>query len=126
MDTEENEIINVNAFIESRIRLIRDDYFVRSKDVNECIKSDMQLPEPALKKLEEMCKYIVICLNKIIFWLCFLIFIYFFSSPKLLNTEENQKKIDSLSDFDFESLSLLEYLYVYYNKFWRKKRFNLF
>ena len=57
MDTEENEIINVNSFIESRIRLIRDDYFVRNKDVNECIKSDMQLPEPALKRLEEMCKY---------------------------------------------------------------------
>lgn len=56
MDTEENEIINVNSFIESRIRLIRDDYFVRNKDVNECIKSDMQLPEPALKRLEEMCK----------------------------------------------------------------------
>ena len=81
MDTEESEIINVNAFIESRIRLIRDDYFVRNKDVNECIKSDMQLPEPAIKRLEEMCKYIVcLNLNSILFFLCFIIRNIYFKS----------------------------------------------
>ena len=57
MDQEEGEIINIKQFIDSRIPLLRDDFFVRNKNVSECIKSDMQLPESALANLEEMCKY---------------------------------------------------------------------
>jgi hypothetical protein len=56
MDKEEGEIINVRKFIDSRIPLLRDDYFVRNKNLSDCIKSDMQLPEPALANLEEMCE----------------------------------------------------------------------
>lgn len=56
MDADEKEIINVKQFIDARIPLIREDYFIRNKNVQECIKTDMQLPDAALGKLQEMCK----------------------------------------------------------------------
>ena len=49
-------LINLNEFIESRLPLIREDYFGRNKNISECIKYDMQLPEPAIERLSEMCK----------------------------------------------------------------------
>ena len=56
MDAEETEIINVRKFIDLRLPLLRDDFFVRNKNVSECIRSDMQLPESAIANLEEMCE----------------------------------------------------------------------
>ncbi len=53
---DDNGIINIKLFIENRIPLIREDYFVKNKNVQEAIKFDMQLPEMAIERLEEMCK----------------------------------------------------------------------
>ena len=56
METAGSNLINLNEFIESRLPLIREDYFGRNKNISECIKYDMQLPEPAIERLSEMCK----------------------------------------------------------------------
>lgn len=76
----------MKQFIISRIPIIREDYFVRNKNIQECIKSDMQLPDAALERLEEMC------------------------NPNHLNSEEHQNSIDTLNDLDSESLSLLDFV----------------
>lgn len=52
----EDEVINLREFLEERIGLVREDYFQRNKDLRESIKCDLDLPEPAFNKLEEMCK----------------------------------------------------------------------
>jgi len=92
MDADEKEIINVKQFIDARIPLIREDYFIRNKNVQECIKTDMQLPDAALGKLQEMC------------------------NPKLLNTEDHQKSIDNLNDLDSDTLSLLDFVRNQYKR----------
>ncbi len=49
-------LINLSEFVESRLPLIREDYFTRNKNVAEAIKIDMQLPEMAADRLEPMCE----------------------------------------------------------------------
>ena len=53
---EENNVINIQEFLNQRLTLIRDDYFVRNKNIREAIKQDLDLPDAAFSKLEEMCK----------------------------------------------------------------------
>ena len=57
-DGEVEEPINLSEFLEKRVCLLHDQYFMRNKNVNELIRNDFpDLPDPAFKKLEEMCKY---------------------------------------------------------------------
>lgn len=48
--------VDLREFVMARLPLIREDYFMRGKTVNEAIKSDMQLPEVAMERLVDMCK----------------------------------------------------------------------
>lgn len=54
---EEEGTVDLREFVLTRLPLIREDYFMRGKSVNEAIKSDMQLPEVAMERLIDMCKY---------------------------------------------------------------------
>ena len=55
-DQEENDLINIKEFLNVRVDIVREDYFERNKNVKECVKNDMDLPESAIEKLEIMCK----------------------------------------------------------------------
>ncbi|CAF0843034.1 unnamed protein product [Brachionus calyciflorus] len=92
MSGEEDELINLKQFLEERIALIREDYFVRNKNVHESIKADLDLPEETFNKLQNMC------------------------NPKLFNPEESQREISSIEDFDSENLSFVEYLKNIYTR----------
>lgn len=56
---EETDLINLHNFLDTRLALVRQDYFQRNKDVDELIQSDMRpsLPDPGCEKLKEICKY---------------------------------------------------------------------
>lgn len=54
---ETNEIINLREFLENRVGLIREDYFMRNKNLNDFIKNDLNLSDAAFTKLEEICTY---------------------------------------------------------------------
>ena len=59
MDPDESSVINVREFLQSRLGLVREDYFVKNKNAKEIITIDMQLPEVAINRLEKMCKYTI-------------------------------------------------------------------
>lgn len=54
---QDEELIGVRDFLEERLPLVREDYFSRDKNVRELIRNDLNLPENAFQKLEDMCKY---------------------------------------------------------------------
>lgn len=56
MEDEESGVISVREFLNRRLALVRDDYFSRNKNVREAIKQDLNLPDAAFSKLENMCK----------------------------------------------------------------------
>lgn len=56
MEVDEEAVIDIKEFLETRLALIREDYFSRHKNVRDAIKADLNLPEAAFAKLEEMCK----------------------------------------------------------------------
>ena len=57
MELDESEaLINLKEFLETRQCLVREDYFLRGKNVTEFVKNDINLPEPSFLKLAEMCK----------------------------------------------------------------------
>jgi hypothetical protein len=56
MEVDEEAVIDIKEFLETRLALIREDYFSRNKNVRDAIKADLNLPEAAFAKLEEMCK----------------------------------------------------------------------
>ena len=53
---EEGELINLKDFLENRINLVRNDYFLRNKNARELVQADLAFPDDAFAKLEEMCK----------------------------------------------------------------------
>jgi hypothetical protein len=53
---EENDLIDLREFLDSRLPLVREDYFARNKNLNELIKKDFDLPDAAFNNLENMCK----------------------------------------------------------------------
>lgn len=53
---DEENLINVREFLDSRLVFIREDYFARNKDVQTAIQIDMGLPELATQRLVDMCK----------------------------------------------------------------------
>ena len=85
-NNEKNDVIDLNEFIASRLPLIREDYFIRNKDVQTYVRNDMQMPVEAIDRLVDMC------------------------NPLLLNRIEDQRSINSLDDINSECLSSLEYL----------------
>lgn len=56
MATDEESLINVKEFLEQRIALVREDYFSRHKNVRDAIRAELDLPEAAFERLENMCK----------------------------------------------------------------------
>lgn len=56
MNTDENELINLKQFLEEKIGFVREDYFTRNKNVQETIKSDLELSNEAFSRLEEICE----------------------------------------------------------------------
>ncbi len=54
---ETSEFINLREFLDNRVGLIREDYFMRNKNLNDYIKNDLNLSDAAFSKLEEICKY---------------------------------------------------------------------
>lgn len=56
MTSEENELINLRQFLEEKLSIVREDYFIRNKNVQETIKSDLDLSDEAFSRLEAMCK----------------------------------------------------------------------
>ncbi len=59
MDLDETDVlVSLKEFLETRQCLVRDDYFMREKNVNDFIKNDIDLPDAAFKELADICKYI--------------------------------------------------------------------
>lgn len=57
MDLDETDVlVNLKEFLETRQCLVRDDYFMREKNVREFIKNDIDLPEAAFMQLADICK----------------------------------------------------------------------
>lgn len=56
MEEEKDGVISVREFLSTRCDLIRDDYFKRHKDVQAAVKTQLDLPDLAFAKLEDMCK----------------------------------------------------------------------
>lgn len=54
--SDENDLIDLREFLNSRLPLVREDYFARSKNLHELIKKDFDLPDAAFNNLENMCK----------------------------------------------------------------------
>ncbi len=57
MESEERELICLRDFLQKRIEIVQEDYFVRGKNVAQSIMSDMNLTEESLKQLQDICKY---------------------------------------------------------------------
>ena len=53
---ETDALVNLKEFLESRQGLVRDDYFLREKNVQEFIKNDIDLPDSAFIELSNICK----------------------------------------------------------------------
>ena len=57
MDLDETDVlVNLKEFLATRQCLVRDDYFMRDKNVTTFIKNDIDLPEAAFMQLAEICK----------------------------------------------------------------------
>jgi hypothetical protein len=53
---EQGELINLKDFLENRVNLIRNDYFIRNKNLRELVQADLGFPDSAFLKLENICK----------------------------------------------------------------------
>lgn len=56
MNSDEIELINLKQFLEEKVAFVREDYFTRNKNVQETIKSDLELTDEAFSRLEEICE----------------------------------------------------------------------
>jgi hypothetical protein len=59
LSSETEGLIYLKEFVTARLPLIREDYFLRGKNVAQSIKSDMisdSLPEVAIERLIDICK----------------------------------------------------------------------
>ena len=55
-EDQAEKVINVREFLDTRLALVREDYFERHKNIREKVANDLQLPEVAMQRLEEMCR----------------------------------------------------------------------